>query len=96
MRSLRREGRSLFLGFLFSAWVLILLAGPLALALEPAAAGASVAGPAFARVDRNGDGFISPREAAAVPGLDRVLRRADLNLDGRLDQVEYARALGLR
>jgi hypothetical protein len=39
---------------------------------------------------------VSRSEAAAIPGLDRVIRRADLNFDDRLDQVEYARALGLR
>jgi hypothetical protein len=96
MTSLRREGRSLFLGFLLSAWVLTLLAGPLVFALEPATAGASAGGPSFARADRDGDGFVSRREAAAIPGLERVILRADLNFDGRLDQVEYARALGLR
>jgi hypothetical protein len=95
MTSLRREGRSLFLGFLLGAWVLTLVAVPLVFALEPATAGAS-AGPAFASADRDGDGFVSRREAAAIPGLGSVIPNADLNFDGRLDQVEYARALGLR
>ena len=41
MTSLKRQGRSLFLAFLCSAWVL-LLAAPLILAgLKPASAGAS-------------------------------------------------------
>lgn len=86
----------MFLGFLLSAWVLTLLAGPLVFALEPATGGSSAASPSFARADRDRDGFVSRREAAAIPGLEQVILRADLNFDGRLDQVEYARALGLR
>lgn len=86
----------MFLAFLCSAWVLVLMAAPLVSALEPASAGASREGPRFAAVDRDRDGYVSRREAAAVEGLARNLSRADLNFDGRLDQVEYARALGMR
>jgi hypothetical protein len=95
MTSFQRQGRSLFLTFLCSAWVMILMAAPLVSALEPAAVGGSRAPlePQFERLDRNYDGFVSPREAARVRGLAAGLTRADLNGDGLLDKVEFARAL---
>lgn len=36
MKSSRREGRVLFLAYLCSAWVLVLMAAPLMASLEPA------------------------------------------------------------
>jgi hypothetical protein len=95
MTSLQRQGRHLFLTFLCSAWVMILMAAPLVSALEPASAGGS-GDPLFERVDRNYDGFVSPREAAMVRGLGESLARADANRDGVLDKVEFARALAGR
>ena len=46
---------------------------------------------AFARADRNRDGFIDASEASAVPGLLPVFAIADLNGDGRIDRSELAR-----
>jgi len=46
---------------------------------------------AFARADRNRDGFIDASEAGAVPGLLPLFAIADLNGDGRIDRKELAR-----
>ena len=46
---------------------------------------------AFARADRNHDGFIDASEAGAVPGLLPLFAIADLNGDGRIDRQELAR-----
>jgi hypothetical protein len=46
---------------------------------------------AFARADRNRDGFIDASEAGAVPGLLPLFAIADLNGDGRVDRQELAR-----
>jgi len=46
---------------------------------------------AFARADRDRDGFIDAGEAAAVPGLLPVFAIADLNGDGKIDRSELAR-----
>jgi len=46
---------------------------------------------AFARADRNRDGFIDASEAGAVPGLLPLFAIADLNGDGRIDRTELAR-----
>lgn len=91
----KRQGRQLFLGYLCFAWVAILMAAPLVSALEPASAGATRAD-AFREADGNGDGYISPAEAARVPGLSAVYERADGNRDGLLNRHEFQRALALR
>jgi hypothetical protein len=94
-----RQGRTLFLAYLCCAYVLILLAAPLVSALEPSSVGRSSAGgsaprlPSFERLDRNKNGFIEISESAALPGLAATFERADRNGDGRLDKVEFARAL---
>jgi hypothetical protein len=98
-----RQGRTLFLAYLCCAYVLVLIAAPLATALErssmqSASAGASRPGAraiTFERLDRNGDGFLGKFESAALPGLSAVFELADGNRDGRLDKVEFARALGM-
>ena len=45
---------------------------------------------AFESVDANGDGFITPDEAAAVEGLD--IGALDKDGDGKLSPDEYAAA----
>jgi hypothetical protein len=47
--------------------------------------------PVFELVDRNRDGYVDRKEAAAVPGLAASFESMDRNGDGRLDRVEYAR-----
>jgi hypothetical protein len=51
--------------------------------------------PTFERLDRNHDGYVDRAEALALPELDRVFNEADRRSDGRLDKVEFARALAL-
>jgi len=51
--------------------------------------------PTFERLDRNRDGYVDRAEALALPELDRVFNEADRRSDGRLDKVEFARALAL-
>jgi Ca2+-binding EF-hand superfamily protein len=51
----------------------------------------ATATPVFALVDRNRDGFVDRREAAAVPGLAERFDQMDRNHDGKLDPVEFAR-----
>jgi EF hand domain-containing protein len=46
----------------------------------------------FARLDADGDGYISRKEALKDPEVVRTFRRADANKDGRLDISEYATA----
>lgn len=95
MGTTRRQGRQLFFAYLCCAWVAILMAAPLVWALEPASAGASRAS-AFHEADANGDGRVSPPEAARLPGLSSFYERADANRDGVLDRFEFRRALVLR
>ena len=47
--------------------------------------------PVFDLVDRNRDGYVDRKEAAAAPGLAANFDRMDRNGDGRLDRVEFAR-----
>jgi Ca2+-binding EF-hand superfamily protein len=51
--------------------------------------------PTFERLDRNHDGYVDRAEALALPELDVVFNEADRRSDGRLDKVEFARALGM-
>ena len=99
-----RQGRALFLAYICCAYVLVLIAAPLASALErqsmlsaSSGSGGSHPGRAvtFERLDRNRDGFIGKAESAALPGLAAIFARADGNADGKLDKVEFARALGM-
>ncbi len=55
------------------------------------AAARSAAEPLFAQLDRDKDGFIDAREAQAARGLVRRFDVMDVNRDGRLDRVEFAR-----
>jgi Ca2+-binding EF-hand superfamily protein len=51
--------------------------------------------PTFEQADRNQDGYVSRFESRAVRALleSDSFERADSDGDGRIDQVEYARAL---
>jgi Ca2+-binding EF-hand superfamily protein len=48
----------------------------------------------FADLDRNRDGSISKKEAAADPALAKDFDRFDLNHDGKLNRAEYLAARG--
>ena len=92
-----RQGRSLFLAYLCGAWVALMVAIPLAAAMEPASGGATrLRAPAFEWVDRDHDGVVSRLESAAVRGLLTRYSQADLNGDGRLDRMEFDQALAPR
>ncbi len=95
MQHRKRQGRQLFLAYLCAAWAAIFLAAPLVAALEPASSGGGRAD-AFRAADADGDGIVSPAEAARVPGLSSVHARADVNADGNLNRAEFRRALALR
>lgn len=63
-----------------------------AMPLATLSAGArSAAVPLFAQLDRDKDGFIDLREAQAAPGLVRSFDAMDVDRDGKLDRVEFAR-----
>jgi hypothetical protein len=47
--------------------------------------------PVFEQLDRNGDGYVDRKEAAAARGLPAGFERLDRNGDARLDRVEFAR-----
>ena len=49
----------------------------------------------FEQLDRNRDGYVDRREAAALAGLDAVFDAADRRARGKLDKVEYAKALAM-
>lgn len=91
-----RQGRTLFLAYLCCAWAAVLLAIPLASAMEPASGGATrLRAPTFDWVDRDHDGFVGRLESAAVRGLLTRYSQADADGDGRLDRAEFAQALAL-
>jgi hypothetical protein len=105
MNPRQRNGRTLFLMFICSSYVAVIASVPLLNALSrgsaqssmSASAGASMAAPSartFEQIDRDKDGFIDSIEAQALGGLTAVLDGADANQDGKLDKVEFARALG--
>jgi Ca2+-binding EF-hand superfamily protein len=93
-----RQERSVFLLFLGAMFVSLISALPILTATLPAARHASVEQrtvATFEQLDRNHDGYVDRGEALALPGLDRVFNEADRRPDGRLDKVEYAKALAL-
>jgi hypothetical protein len=99
MNARLRRQRNEFLVFLAGTYVSLVCAlpivmGNLALA-QRVRADASLEALSFEQLDRNGDGFVDRREAAGFDGLDTVFSDADRRSDGRLDKVEFARALAM-
>jgi hypothetical protein len=94
MKTRQRQGRALFLTFICGSYAAILMAAPMLGSVDSASAGASRRPlPTFEQADRNQDGFVSHFEARAVRGLSDSFERADADGDGKIDKVEYARAL---
>ena len=94
-----RQQRSTFLLFMGAMFVSLIAALPLATAqlslARYAMSEADVGGPTFERLDRNRDGYVDRREAVALPGLEAVFDAADRRARGKLDKVEYAKALAM-
>ena len=100
-----RQQRSVFLLFLGTCFVSLIVALPLVTAqvheneapAPSAAAGASAPPPEhagdFDKADRNKDGFLDKSECGIVPGLSANFERADRNRDGKLDREEFAQGL---
>jgi len=100
MNSRLRHERTQFLLFLGAAYVSLMCALPIvtsSLALQKRSHGTPVANqqPSFEQLDRDRDGYVDRAEALALPALDIVFNEADRRSDGRLDKVEFARALGM-
>ena len=94
-----RQQRSTFLLFVASVYVSLIAALPIATAqlslARYAMSAPSAAQPTFEQLDRNRDGYVDRREAAALPGLEAVFDAADRRARGKLDKVEYAKALAM-
>jgi len=94
-----RQQRSTFLLFMGAVYVSLMAALPLATAQLSIARYAmsepSAGQPTFEQLDRNRDGYVDRREAAALPGLEAVFDAADRRARGKLDKVEYAKALAM-
>jgi hypothetical protein len=99
-----RQERASFLLYLCTVFVALMTALPIVTASlsgvryvrMPAVQSQSAPSqPTFEQLDLNRDGYVDRREAAALPGLEAVFNDADRRPDGRLDKVEYAKALAL-
>jgi Ca2+-binding EF-hand superfamily protein len=94
-----RQQRSTFLLFLGAIYVSLMAALPVVSAQlsggRYAISATTGAQPTFEQLDRNRDGYIDRREAAALPELKTVFAAADRHLRGRLDKVDYAKALAM-
>jgi hypothetical protein len=94
-----RQERTVFLLFLAAVFVSLMSALPIITATLPTVRYAQAEHKSglvtFEQLDRNHDGYVDRAEALALPQLDRVFNEADRRPDGRLDKVEYAKALAL-
>jgi len=94
-----RQERTVFLLYLGAVFVSLMSALPVVTASLGAPRHVALAQApqqlTFEQLDRNRDGYVDRKEAAAQPGLDAVFDRADRHPDGRLDKVEYAKALSM-
>jgi hypothetical protein len=100
MNSRLRHERTNFLLFMGAVYMALICGLPIVtatLSLQRAHLAQAPVPPAptFERLDRNRDGYVDRAEALALPELDRVFNEADRRSDGRLDKVEFARALAL-
>ena len=100
MNSRLRQERTNFLLFLGAAYVSLMCALPIVttgLALQHPRAQVALAQqqPTFEQLDLNRDGYVDRAEALVLPMLDAVFNDADRRPDGRLDKVEFAKALGM-
>jgi hypothetical protein len=95
-----RQERTVFLLFLGAVFISLMSALPIVTATLASVSYARAPQQApsqltFEQLDRNRDGYVDRNEAVAQPGLDAVFDRADRHPDGRLDKVEYAKALSM-
>jgi hypothetical protein len=92
-----RQERTVFLLYLGAVFISLMSALPIVTASlgtpRYAAAQPSPRELTFEQLDRNRDGYVDRNEAEGQPGLNAVFDRADRHPDGRLDKVEYAKAL---
>jgi EF hand len=78
--------KEIVMKFIAALFSLLLFSG-VSIAAMP---GGKSSAPPFAQIDLNKDGWLSPSEAAAVPGLD--FKKADTNHDNKLSRAEYEAA----
>jgi hypothetical protein len=99
MNARLRQQRTTFLLYLGTVYVALMCALPIITATIPTVRYAKPepigAQPTFENLDRNRDGYVDRAEATALPGLNRVLDTVSRRADGRVDKVEYARALAM-
>ena len=94
-----RQERNVYLLFLAAVFVSLMSALPIVAASLPKARDGQLERatvyPTFEELDRNRDGYVDRKESAKLPGLDAVFNQADRRPDGRLDKVEYGKALAM-
>jgi len=100
MNTRLRQQRTHFLFFLGAMYLALMAALPLMTASMSqmryaAQASYATSQPTFEELDRNHDGYVDRREAEWLPGLAAIFDSADRRAEGRLDKVQYARALAM-
>ena len=100
MNTRLRQQRTNFLFFLGALYLALMAALPLMTASMSqmryaAQASYATSQPTFEQLDRNHDGYLDRHEAEWLPGLSAIFDAADRRAEGRLDKVEYARALAM-
>ena len=100
MNARLRQQRTNFLLYLGALYLSLMAGLPLMTASmsqmrDAAQANYAASEPTFEQLDRNHDGYVDRHEAEWLPGLAAVFDRADRRAEGRLDKVEYAKALAL-